>query len=97
VATGDEPQPRTVVMTKRFEKDSKRVRKRGKDMERLVEVVEALRDRRPLEPRHRDHILGGDWEGYRDCHIEPDWVLIYQLDEDTVYLARTGSHADLFS
>jgi mRNA interferase YafQ len=83
-------------MSKRFDKDSKKARKQGKDMVKLVAIVEALRDRRPLEPRHRDHSLGGDWEGYRDCHIEPDWILIYQLDDDTVYLARTGTHSDLF-
>ncbi len=65
-------------------------------MARLVTVVEALRNRRPLDPRHRDHALMGDWRSYRECHIQPDWLLIYRLDEETVSLARTGSHSDLF-
>jgi len=96
VATGEAPPPRTVVTSKPYEKDAKRARTRGKDMARLVAIVEALRDRRPLDPRHRDHALVGDWRGYRECHIQPDWLLIYRLDEETVSLARTGSHSDLF-
>jgi mRNA interferase YafQ len=65
-------------------------------MARLIAVVEALRHHRPLDPRHRDHALAGDRRGYRECHIQPDWLLIYRVDAETVYLARTGSHSDLF-
>jgi mRNA interferase YafQ len=96
VATGEGPPPRTVVTSKQYEKDAKRVRKQGKDMARLVAVVDALRNRRPLDSRHRDHALAGDWRDYRECHIQPDWLLIYRLDERAVALARTGSHSDLF-
>jgi mRNA interferase YafQ len=87
--------PRALVTTKSFERDLKRLRKRGKDIARLWDVVEALRLRHPLEPRHRDHPLSGEWQGFRDCHVEPDWVLIYQLDDEAVYLTRTGTHSDL--
>ena len=65
-------------------------------MERLRVVIEALRLRQPLAPRHRDHALSGASEGFRDCHVEPDWMLVYRLDEVSVYLTRSGTHADLF-
>jgi len=92
------PTPLNVVTTSRYEKDAKLARKRGKDMARLIEVADLLRSRRPLEPRHRDHALVGDWKGWRDCHVEPDWILIYRVDEDAgeLVLGRTGTHADLF-
>jgi mRNA interferase YafQ len=96
VARGGERRPRTVVTSRQYEKDAKKARSRGKDMGRLVAIVDALRSRRPLEVRHRDHALDGDWRRYRECHVEPDWLLIYRLDEETVYLARTGTHSDLF-
>jgi mRNA interferase YafQ len=96
VATGNGPRPRIVITSKQYEKNAKRARSRGKDMARLVAVVDALRNRQPLHPRHRDHALAGDWRGYRECHIEPDWLLIYRLDEESVSLARTGTHSDLF-
>jgi mRNA interferase YafQ len=87
---------RRVVRSRSFERDAKRLHKRGKDMGRLLAVIEALRLGTQLEPRHRDHSLVGDWRGYRECHVEPNWLLIYRLDDDAVYLARTGTHSDLF-
>jgi mRNA interferase YafQ len=96
VATGGERRPRGVVTSRHYEKDAKRVRNRGKKMARLVAIVDALRNRRPLDARQRDHVLEGEWRRYRECHVEPDWLLIYRLDEETVYLARTGTHSDLF-
>ena len=94
----EEPGPLNVVVTTLYQKDAKRVRKCGKDMARVVAVVDALSHRRPLAARHRDHALSGDWQGWRDCHVEPDWVLIYRVDEQAreLILARTGTHADLF-
>jgi mRNA interferase YafQ len=65
-------------------------------MARLVAVVDVIRRREPLAVRHRDHALSGDWVGHRECHIQPDWLLVYSLDDTTVRLARTGSHADIF-
>lgn len=66
MATADPPPPRAVVTSKAFERDVKRLRKRGKDTGRLRAVVESLRFRQPLDPRHRDHALSGDWQGFRD-------------------------------
>jgi mRNA interferase YafQ len=75
----------------------KRVGKRGYDLARLRDVIERLRVGAALERRHRDHPLSGDWKGWRDCHIEPDWLLIYRVDKDEgeLVLGRTGTHADL--
>jgi mRNA interferase YafQ len=87
---------REVVRSTAFKKDIKRSVKRGKDMAKLKAVILLLLDDQPLEPRHRDHPLKGDWVGYRDLHIEPDWLLLYQLTEAELMLARTGTHSDLF-
>ncbi len=87
MATGDEFPPRDIVTSKAFERDLKRLRKRGIDLEPLWAVVENLRLGRPLEARLRDHALTGDCKGFRDCHVQSDWVLIYSLDEEAVYLA----------
>ena len=65
-------------------------------MVKLKAVILLLLDDKPLEPRHRDHALKGDWVGYRDLHIEPDWLLLYRLTETEMWLARTGTHSDLF-
>jgi mRNA interferase YafQ len=84
--------------TTRFRRDLRRMRRRGKDVQKLQAIVRLLVQEQPLAPRHRDHPLGGDWLGYRDCHIEPDWLLIYKIDREevTLTLARTGTHSDLF-
>lgn len=83
--------------TTQFARDVKRMRKRGKDLENLKRVVAALAEGRALEPRYRDHPLMGPWAGSRDCHVEPDWVLIYTSDKDSLRLERTGTHSDLFT
>ncbi len=70
--------------------------KRGKDFSELRHVVELLATGTPLEPRHRDHPLSGGYAGSRDCHIEPDWVLIHERTADELLLVRTGTHSDLF-
>ena len=87
---------REPVRSTAFKKDVKRADKRGKHMAKLRAIVLMLLDDQPLEPRHRDHPLKGEWIGYRDLHIEPDWLLLYQLTETELHLARTGTHADLF-
>ncbi len=79
-----------------FLKDIKRMRKRGKNIERLQSVVTKLANNEALHPRHRDHTLMGEWKNCRDCHIDPDWILIYYVDPNTLRLERTGSHSDLF-
>ncbi|HET6566540.1 MAG TPA: type II toxin-antitoxin system YafQ family toxin [Rhodothermales bacterium] len=82
--------------TTQFKKDVKLARKRGRDIGKLKEVLERLVLGESLEVKYRDHALTGDLEGTRDCHIEPDWLLIYQLTPDELILIRTGTHADLF-
>jgi mRNA interferase YafQ len=89
---------RTFSRTSQFKKDVKRADKRGKDMAQLKAVLELLIDGEPLPPEYKDHPLRGNFAGSRDCHIEPDWVLIYTLTEkDThVRFERIGTHSDLF-
>ena len=82
--------------TSQFKKDIKRQVRQGKDQEKLVAVVNLLLDGRPLPPKNLDHPLKGAWKGRRDCHIEPDWILIYRMTEDELRLERTGTHSDLF-
>jgi mRNA interferase YafQ len=86
----------TSVRSGQFRRDVKRAEKRGKDMSKLKQVLLALLHGEALPERLRDHPLRGNWYGYRDLHIEPDWLLIYKVSGDELHLARTGSHADLF-
>ncbi|MDH4411973.1 MAG: type II toxin-antitoxin system YafQ family toxin [Rhizobium sp.] len=86
----------TPVRSAQFRRDVKRVEKRGKDLGKLKEVLILLMQRSDLPSKFRDHPLKGDWYGFRDAHIEPDWLLIYRIQGEELQLARTGSHADLF-
>jgi mRNA interferase YafQ len=80
-----------------FRKDHKRMRKRGAAMPKLDGVVDLLMTDQPLAARNRPHRLSGEWKGFWECHIEPDWLLIYDLDDpQVVALHRTGTHSDLF-
>jgi mRNA interferase YafQ len=87
---------RSVHESPRFLRDIKRIKKRGMDLSKLRHVVTLLSEKQPLPIRYRDHALTGNWIGHRDCHIQPDWVLIYQIDDDDLILERTGTHSDLF-
>ncbi len=82
--------------TGQFARDVKRMVKRGKDLAKLKSIVSILVEGLPLEPKHRDHPLTGNWRKCRDCHVEPDWILIYSTDDEILRLERTGSHNDLF-
>lgn len=82
--------------TKRFERDLKRAKRRGKDLDKLWRVVEQLIDDEPLTPRHRPHVLSGEWTSFWECHVEPDWLMIWHDSGDALILVRTGTHADLF-
>lgn len=84
------------VRSGRFKRDVKRLQKRGKDLTKLRSALMLLLEEKPLPPQYRDHSLRGDWEGFRDLHIEPDWLLLYRTRDGELQLARTGSHADLF-
>ena len=89
---------RTFSRTTQFKKDVKRAGKRGKDLAKLKAVLELLIEGAPLPPEYKDHPLRGEFTGSRDCHIEPDWILIYTLAEKETHvrLERTGTHSDLF-
>ena len=85
-----------LIQPSSFKKDVKRQKKRGKDLEKLKVVIEILIAGKDLPQQYLDHGLSGNWNGWRDCHIEPDWILIYKLSADAVTLGRTGTHSDLF-
>jgi mRNA interferase YafQ len=82
--------------TTAFERDVRRVKKQGKDLDKLEIIVNLLQAQEPLPARCRPHPLRGEWLGYWDCHVEPDWILLYKVTEEALVLVRTGSHAALF-
>jgi mRNA interferase YafQ len=79
-----------------FKRDIKRITKRNKDLAKLYQVVSQLANGIKLNPKHRPHKLSGNWYPKMECHIDPDWLLIYEEDQTTLTLYRSGSHADLF-
>ena len=87
-----------LVMTTQFRKDLKRIDKRGKDLSLLKDVLQTLREEQALEEKYRDHALTGNYIGFRECHIQPDWLLVYAINKEELILtaSRTGSHSDLF-
>lgn len=84
--------------TKQFRRDFKRIEKRNYDVSLMAQVVKTLLDEKPLDPKHQDHALSGDYAGHRECHILNDWLLIYRVDHEHIVLVatRTGTHSDLF-
>lgn len=80
----------------KFGKDIKRAKRRGKDLSKLRKIVADLFEEKELHTKLRDHALIGNWYPSRDCHIEPDWILIYTIEDETLRLERTGTHSDLF-
>ena len=86
----------TPVYTRQFEKDVERMKRRGKNLEKLKLIIRSLVAEEPLDPLHRDHKLIGSWQGRRECHIESDWLLIYKKEERRILFERTGPHSDLF-
>lgn len=87
-----------VRYTKKFNKDSKLIVKRGYNIQKLKNVILMLQRGEPLPQQYQDHALVGNYVGYRECHIEPDWLLVYKIENDTLTLVllRTGTHSDLF-
>jgi len=85
-----------VRRTTQFKKDIKRMGRRGKKFEEFKEVIGKIVAGKELEAKYRDHYLIGQYKGSRECHIEPDWLLIYELTGDELVLVRTGTHSDLF-
>jgi mRNA interferase YafQ len=87
---------KTLRTSPRFDKDLRLAKRRNLTLSKLETIVDKLLAGEALPTANRDHALKGRWQGWRDCHIAPDWVLIYRITTDEVELARTGTHADLF-
>jgi mRNA interferase YafQ len=87
---------KTPIYTNRFAKDLTLMTKRGRDPENIKAVMRHLIEEEPLDRKFRDHILIGNFKDRRECHIEPDWLLIYRIEESAIIFERTGTHADLF-
>lgn len=87
-----------IVPSNQFRKDLKLAAKRGYNMDKIKDVIARLANGETLDAKHRDHLLTGNYGGYRECHIEPDWLLVYQIvgGQLILFLARTGTHSDLF-
>ena len=88
----------TIHPMTRFKKDLKIAQSRGYNISLINQIIKDLADDKILDPKYKDHELHGTWSGYRECHILPDWLLIYKKDgnELILYLTRTGTHSDLF-
>ena len=87
---------RKLIWTKGFSKDVKRAKRRNQNLESLQKVIEMLQSGNTLPREYKLHPLKGKYSGYMECHIEPDWLLIWKADSKNVYLTRTGTHSDLF-
>jgi len=85
-----------IYYTTQFKRDYKRIKKQNKDIDKLRVVIEKLATGENLESKYKDHQLSGNWKNHRNCHIEPDWILIYRSTGDELSLERTGSHSELF-
>lgn len=86
----------TIRQATKFRRDVKRLNRQGVDLAPLQAVILMLVAAEPLDERYRDHALVGNWRGFHECHLQPDWLLIYRVEGDELQLARTGSHAELF-
>lgn len=87
-----------IIPSNQFKRDLKLAKKRGLKIENLRTVVNILAKQKKLDAKYRDHSLTGEYRGFRECHIEPDWLLVYRVNEDALelFLFRTGTHSDLF-
>jgi mRNA interferase YafQ len=89
---------RQVQRSSAFKRDYKKAKKQGKNIKLLLEIIENLANDNPLEPKHKDHALRGEWKGFRECHITPDWLLVYQKEDNgelILCLTRLASHSEL--
>ena len=84
------------IYTNAFKADFKRLEKRGYDVELLEKIIDLLVNKKPLPKKHREHILKGKYGGLHECHVKPDWLLVYYYEGKAIVFARTGTHADLF-
>ena len=84
------------VYEKRFKKDIDLARKRGKEMQKLTDVIVMLIEEKPLPAKYKNHKLKGNYVNHWECHVQPDWLLVYRIIKKDIYFARTGTHSDLF-
>ena len=86
------------MTTNQLKKDLKRIQKRGNNLQKLHNILNSLRSNQTLSPKYRDHALTGNYIGFRECYIEPDWLLVYAIDNGNLILvaSRTGTHSDIF-
>jgi mRNA interferase YafQ len=84
------------IYSTQFKADYKKKQKQNKDINKLTNIMDKLINEIELENKYKEHYLTGEYKGYKECHIEPDWLLIYNIDETIIYFARTGSHSELF-
>lgn len=84
------------ITTNQFDKDIKLAKKRGKELSKIFKIMQLLLSQEKLSAKNRDHALTGNYANRRECHIEPDWLLIYKLESDSIIFERTGTHSDLF-
>jgi mRNA interferase YafQ len=82
--------------TSRFKKDLKIIKKRNLDLEQLKDLIRQLCNEEKLSEKYKQHKLSGNWSGCKECHIQPDWILIYQISNGLIVFERTGTHSDLF-
>lgn len=89
----------TIKYTTQFKKDYKLAKRRNMNLELLKNIITRLANGEPLEEKYKDHSLSGEWSGHRECHILPDWLLVYRIENDVLVLtlSRTGTHSDLFN
>ncbi len=87
---------KAISRTSQFKRDVKQIKRQGKDLKKLKVMLESLVNGERLAPEYQDHVLVGQYKGTRECHLEPDWLLIYESTESEIVLIRTGSHSDLF-
>ncbi|HFE6348882.1 TPA: type II toxin-antitoxin system YafQ family toxin [Legionella pneumophila] len=84
------------ITTNQFERDIKLIKKRGKELNKVFKIMQLLLNQEKLPAKNRDHALTGNYANRRECHVEPDWLLIYKLESDAIIFERTGTHSDLF-
>ena len=87
-----------IIWTNQFKKDYKKAIRRRKNIKLLDDIIRSLSRGETLPPKNKDHALSGDWIGHRECHIQPDWLLVYRIEDNVLVLtlARTGTHSDIF-
>ena len=87
-----------IFYTKKIKKDIKLIQKRNYNLKKFETIVKLIQENKPLPEKYKDHALTGNYAGFRECHIEPDWLLIYKIENDILILvlSRTGTHSDLF-